>query len=50
MHSFCQRQYTQKSWEVLKMYVSIAYKKDTKSWETAEPEERYFLPFVKKGR
>jgi hypothetical protein len=27
------------------MCVSIAYQKETKSWETPEPEERYFLPF-----
>jgi hypothetical protein len=43
MHSFCQRQYP----EVLKMCVSIAYQKETKSWETPEPEERYFLQFGK---
>jgi hypothetical protein len=38
---------TQKSWEVLKMCVSITYQKETKSWETPKPEERYFLPFGK---
>jgi hypothetical protein len=43
---FCQRQYP----EVLKMCVSIAYQKETKSWETPEPEERYFLPFGKEER
>jgi hypothetical protein len=50
MHSFCQHQYRQKSWEVLKMCVSITYQKETKSWETPEPEERYFLPFGKEER
>jgi hypothetical protein len=45
-----ERQYPEKSWEVLKMCVSIAYQKETKSWETPEPEERYFLPFGKEER
>jgi hypothetical protein len=30
--------------------VSIAYQKETKSWETPVPEERYFLPFGKEKR
>ena len=49
MHSFANAS-TQKSWEVLKMCVSIACQKETKSWETPETEERYFLPFGKEER
>lgn len=31
----------------LEICVSITYQKETKTWETPEPEERYFLPFGK---
>jgi hypothetical protein len=31
------------------VYPEVLRNTNTKSWETPEPEERYFLPFGKKG-